>query len=100
MANQKDGQVNDQIMVRREKMEELRKLGIDPFGKRFDTTTNAQELHTKLDEEDKDVVNAHTVRVVVAGRMMSKRGKGKVGFADIQDRTGRIQIYVLSLIHI
>lgn len=94
MANQKDGQVNDQIMVRREKMEELRKLGIDPFGKRFDTTTNAQELHTKLDEEDKDVVNAHTVRVVVAGRMMSKRGKGKVGFADIQDRTGRIQIYV------
>jgi lysyl-tRNA synthetase class 2 len=94
VAKQKGTQMNDQLIVRRQKMEELRELGIDPFGKRFDPTTNAQELHTKYDEEDKDVLNGHEVHVVIAGRMMSKRGSGKVGFADIQDRTGRIQIYV------
>lgn len=43
---------------------------------------------------DKDELNDLGKTAVIAGRMVSKRGKGKVGFADLQDRTGRIQIYV------
>lgn len=95
MANQnKDHEMNDQLRVRREKMEELREQGIDPFGKRFDRTDLAKDIHTKYDREEKDQLEEDTPTATIAGRMMTKRGKGKVGFADIRDRSGKIQIYV------
>lgn len=95
MANQnKDHEMNDQLRVRREKMEELREQGIDPFGKRFDRTDLAKDIHTKYDQEEKDQLEEDTPTATIAGRMMTKRGKGKVGFADIRDRSGKIQIYV------
>ncbi|WP_349630349.1 lysine--tRNA ligase [Lentilactobacillus sp. Marseille-Q4993] len=86
--------MNDQLRVRREKMNELREEGIDPFGHRFERTDLAQELHDKYENEDKDELMDQNKKVTIAGRMMSKRGKGKVGFADLRDRSGRIQIYV------
>ncbi|WP_054750778.1 lysine--tRNA ligase [Lacticaseibacillus thailandensis] len=86
--------MNDQMRVRREKMQALRDAGIDPFGHRFDRTHTAGQLHDQFGELDKDELNDRHIDVVIAGRMMSKRGKGKVGFADIHDRTGKIQIYV------
>ncbi|WP_338216645.1 lysine--tRNA ligase [Lacticaseibacillus salsurivasis] len=86
-------ELNDQMIARRQKMEALKADGIDPFGHRFDRTHLTQQLHDAYDGTDKDDLAANPVEVVIAGRMMAKRGKGKVGFADLRDRSGRIQIY-------
>ncbi|WP_137597960.1 lysine--tRNA ligase [Paucilactobacillus kaifaensis] len=90
----KEQEMNDQLRVRREKMSELREEGIDPFGHRFQRDYLAQQLHDEFEEQDKDELNDLNKQVTIAGRMVSKRGKGKVGFADILDRTGRIQVYL------
>ena len=87
-------QLNDQMKVRREKMEELREKGISPFGKKFIRTTDSGELHQNFDADSKEDLEAKALTAMIAGRMMTKRGKGKVGFANLQDREGQIQIYV------
>lgn len=87
-------ELNDQLIVRREKMEELRAKGIDPFGKRFDRTHSAMDLKNAYGEMENEELESKEIRVQLAGRIMTKRGKGKVGFAHIQDVTGQIQIYV------
>lgn len=87
-------ELNDQLIVRREKMEDLRSKGIDPFGKRFDTTHHAKDLKDSYGELENEELENKAIHVQMAGRIMTKRGKGKVGFAHIQDVTGQIQIYV------
>jgi lysyl-tRNA synthetase, class II len=87
-------ELNDQLRVRREKMNQLREQGIDPFGKRFERTHSAQELKDLYGELTKEELEEKNVEVTIAGRIMTKRGKGKAGFAHIQDLTGQIQIYV------
>ena len=87
-------EMNDQMRVRREKMEAIREEGVDPFGKRFERTANSQELHEKYDNNTKEELHEMELTASVAGRMMTKRGKGKAGFAHLQDREGQIQIYV------
>ncbi|ATY88800.1 lysine--tRNA ligase [Lactococcus lactis subsp. lactis] len=82
------------MKVRREKMEELREKGISPFGKKFIRTTDSGELHQNFDADSKEDLEAKALTAMIAGRMMTKRGKGKVGFANLQDREGQIQIYV------
>ena len=67
-------------------MEALREEGIDPFGKRFDRTHNSAELHEQYDNHTKEELSEMNTEVSVAGRMMTKRGKGKAGFAHLQDR--------------
>lgn len=86
--------MNDQLKVRREKMDELREEGIDPFGHRFERTDLAQDLQDKYGDMDKDELDAKQVVATIAGRMLAKRGKGKVGFADIWDRSGKMQLYI------
>ncbi|GEL13102.1 lysyl-tRNA synthetase [Lapidilactobacillus concavus DSM 17758] len=87
-------EMNDQLVIRREKMEALREAGIDPFGTKFDRSHLAQQLHEHYDQIDKEALEEQIPEVTVAGRMISKRGKGKVGFADLRDRSGKIQLYV------
>lgn len=87
-------EMNDQLIVRREKMNHLREEGIDPFGSRFDRTHNSKELHDLYDALTKEELQEKNMTATVAGRIMTKRGKGKVGFAHLQDREGQIQIYV------
>lgn len=96
MSQEKHSQeMNDQLIVRREKMQHLREEGIDPFGTGFHRTHFAKELHDQYDALAKEEINdGPEVVVSVAGRIMTKRGKGKVGFAHLQDMSGRIQIYV------
>lgn len=89
-------EMNDQMQVRRQKLQELRDLGIDPFGEKFDRTSDAETLKTQWDQFSKEELadkesESHTV---IAGRLMTKRGKGKAGFAHIKDLSGQIQIYV------
>lgn len=87
-------EMNDQMRVRREKMDILREEGIDPFGARFERTTNSKKLHETYDANTKEELLEKQLTASIAGRMMTKRGKGKVGFAHLQDREGQIQIYV------
>jgi lysyl-tRNA synthetase class 2 len=80
-------QLNEQLRFRREKMETLRQKGIDPFGHAFKTTHMSQEIIDNFESmEDQEVI--------VAGRVMSMRGHGKVSFIDLHDFQGKIQIYV------
>lgn len=86
--------LTEQEQVRREKMEVLRDKGIDPFGKSFERSTTTAKLHAKFDSLDKERLAEGEHTATVAGRIMTKRGKGKAGFANLQDSTGTIQIYV------
>jgi lysyl-tRNA synthetase class 2 len=75
------------LQIRRDKLKTLQDEGRDPFEiTRFDVTHHAQEIKDHFDAlEGKEIS--------VAGRLMSKRGMGKVSFCDLQDRSGRIQLY-------
>ena len=84
----------EQELVRIEKVKELKEKGIDPFGSRFDVTSNSKEIKEKYDNMTKEELHEVEIPVVIAGRIMTKRGKGKVGFMHIQDKYGQIQIYV------
>ena len=90
MAEEKTAQqpdLNDQLRIRREKLEELQKAGKDPFAiTRFDVTHDSAAI-----KENFEAWEGQQVRI--AGRLMSKRGMGKVSFCDLQDKSGRIQLY-------
>ncbi len=75
------------LRVRRDKLKALQDQGLDPFQQtKFVVSHHAQEIKDHFD----DLENAS---VTVAGRLMSKRGMGKVSFCDLQDKSGRIQLY-------
>ena len=80
--------LSDQVRVRREKLDTLRADGFDPFVQtKFEVTADSAAI-----KENYDTMAGKSVRL--AGRIMSKRGMGKVSFCDLQDSTGRIQLYV------
>lgn len=87
-------ELNDQIIVRRNKMEELREKGVDPFGKRFERTHLSGDLFEIYGDLDREELQEKGAEATIAGRVMTKRIKGKAGFAHIQDLKGQIQIYV------
>ncbi|AQU77870.1 MULTISPECIES: lysine--tRNA ligase [Planococcus] len=87
-------ELNDQLVVRRQKMQNFRDNGMDPFGGRFERTHLSQEIIEQYGELSKEELEEASYEVVIAGRVMTKRGKGKAGFAHIQDLKGQIQIYV------
>ena len=86
--------LNDLERVRRQKLQELRDMGVDPFGTRYERTHTSAKIHELYDSYSYDEIIElnHTVRV--AGRIMSKRRQGKSGFMHIQDRDGQLQIYL------
>ena len=87
-------ELNDQLSVRREKLRQLEETGIDPFGGKFVRTHTASSMKEKFAEVTKEELEEQKHQVVIAGRIMTKRGKGKAGFAHVQDLTGQVQIYV------
>ncbi|MCM3347387.1 lysine--tRNA ligase [Cytobacillus kochii] len=93
-VSQNHEELNDQLVVRREKMNSLREQGVDPFGKRFDRTHQSQQLVEEYSQLEKEELEEKEIPVTIAGRIMTKRGKGKAGFAHIQDLSGQIQLYV------
>ncbi len=94
MMNMSQEELNDQLIVRREKMNDLREKGLDPFGKRFERSHLTSEITEAYEGLEKEELEQKNVAVTIAGRIMTKRGKGKAGFAHLQDLTGQIQIYV------
>ncbi|MEC0244023.1 lysine--tRNA ligase [Paenibacillus dokdonensis] len=87
-------ELSEMLQIRRGKLDELRSLGIDPFGKKYDRTHHAGDLIAKYDGMTKEELDEQHAEVRVAGRIMAKRGMGKAIFAHIQDLSGKIQIYV------
>ena len=78
-------QLSEQEVVRREKLARLRKMGIDPYpADLYPLDTNSKKIKDQFEEGKK---------VVIAGRLMSRRIQGKASFAELQDASGRIQVY-------
>ncbi len=87
-------ELTEQEIVRRQKAEELRNKGIEPFGYRIPLTSNSKDINEMYANSDKEVLEEEKNQVTIAGRIMSKRRSGKAGFMDLQDKYGRIQIYI------
>jgi lysyl-tRNA synthetase class 2 len=87
-------ELNELLLVRRQKLEELRQLGVDPFGEKFEKTHTAQEILHTYGDLAKEELEQQSVTVKIAGRIMQKRSQGKASFAHLQDLSGRIQVYV------
>ncbi|MBX6394205.1 MAG: lysine--tRNA ligase, partial [Alicyclobacillaceae bacterium] len=87
-------ETNRLMQVRLEKLQMLRDMGLDPFGRRWEPTHLAAEILRIAGDQSKEELERLGLRVRVAGRMMTKRGHGKASFAHIRDRSGQIQIYV------
>ncbi|MEN6327988.1 MAG: lysine--tRNA ligase, partial [Syntrophomonas sp.] len=78
--------INELKKVRREKLAELKDMGVDPFGGRYERNAMAQEIKD-------DFAAREGKSVQIAGRIMSKRRHGKAGFANLYDLSGDIQLY-------
>ena len=82
------GDLNELLRIRREKLEGLYVSGKNPFDRvKYDVTRHSADIHNDFESLDGTVAS-------VAGRLMSKRIMGKASFCDVQDRDGRVQIYV------
>ncbi len=86
--------LNDQQLARREKMKQLEEKGIYPFGNAYTRTHLAKQLRDQYGDSTVEDIEAVNLTVSVAGRIMSKRRMGKLGFMHIQDKSGTIQIVV------
>ena len=86
-------ELSEVFRVRREKLAALQEAGKNPFEKtKYEVTRHAAEVIANfVDKEEGDETPGEMVRL--AGRLMSKRGMGKVSFCDLQDKSGRIQLY-------
>ena len=80
--------INEQMQNRIEKMHKLEERGIRPFGHRFDWTHHTREIYDNVEK-----MEAEGTVVKAAGRVMAIRGHGKTSFIDLQDSTGKIQLY-------
>ena len=87
-------ELNDQEKVRRQKMEDLRAKGIDPFGQAFERTANSKSIRDEFGEVSKEELEAKNVEVKIAGRIMSKRRIGKMCFMQVLDKDGQIQLVI------
>lgn len=86
--------LTEQEIIRRQKMEELKAMGIDPFGHAYERTHKSGQIREEFGELTKEELEEKNVTVKIAGRIMTKRRQGKAGFMHIQDLDGKIQIYV------
>ncbi len=84
----------EQELVRREKAEKLKELGLDPYGHRFERDAFASELKEKYADVEHDAFENMEDTATVAGRIMFIRKMGKASFFTIKDKTGSIQIYI------
>ena len=84
---------NDLIAQRRKDLDELRKAG-NAYNNQFKRDSLALDLHTQYEKKSKEELENESIKVAVAGRIMSRRIMGKASFAHIQDMSGKIQLYV------
>ena len=80
--------LNDQMLIRREKLEKIRALGVGPYGQKFDWDHHAADIRKEAETLEKEETH-----VRIAGRIMIRRGQGKTAFCVLRDQSGDIQVY-------
>ena len=80
--------LNDQMLIRREKLEKIRALGVEPYGQKFDWDHHAADIRKEAETLEKEETH-----VRIAGRIMIRRGQGKTAFCVLRDQSGDIQVY-------
>ena len=86
--------LTDQELARREKLKKLEELGINPWGEAFERTDTSATCREKANGKTNEELEANPIHVTVAGRIMFLRKMGKASFVNIQDKFGKIQIYI------
>ena len=86
--------LSEQEIVRRGKLEKYRELGLDPFGQAFDQKNKSEEIKNAYKDFSHEELEEKNIEVAVAGRIMFIRKMGKASFFSIQDKEGKIQIYI------
>lgn len=86
--NQQGPKLNDQMLIRREKLEKIRALGVEPYGHKFAWDHHASDIRAHAEQLEKE-----ETRVRIAGRLMIRRGQGKTAFCVLRDQSGDMQIY-------
>ena len=86
--------LTDQELARREKLKRLEELGINPWGEAFERTDTSATCREKANGKTNEELEANPIHVTVAGRIMFLRKMGKASFVSIQDKFGKIQIYI------
>ncbi len=87
-------ELNDFVLQRRAKTAELRAQGQNPYANDFPVSHTAAEVHAAHAEDDPADLEGCSARYVLGGRIMARRDFGKAAFIQIQDRSGRLQVYV------
>lgn len=80
--------LNDQMLIRREKLGKIRALGVEPYGQKFDWDHHAADIRKEAETLEKEETH-----VRIAGRIMIRRGQGKTAFCVLRDQSGDIQVY-------
>lgn len=80
--------LNDQMIIRREKLDKICALGVEPYGQKFEWDHHAADIRKEAEQLEKDETH-----VRIAGRIMIRRGQGKTAFCVLRDQTGDIQVY-------
>ena len=80
--------LNDQMIIRREKLDKIRALGVEPYGQKFEWDHHAADIRKEAEQLEKDETH-----VRIAGRIMIRRGQGKTAFCVLRDQTVDIQVY-------
>ncbi len=83
----------DVLSARRAKLNEWYRLGVEPFGARYEVTHRSADIQRKAEPLSNETLETHKMNVKMAGRIMSFRGHGKATFAHIMDMDGMIQVY-------
>lgn len=89
-------ELNDEMKIRRERLESIRELGFDPFGESFERTHSIESVKQQFTvaEEDSEEAVENLPVVKIAGRIMNQRGMGKANFGNLQDLSGNVQFYL------
>ncbi len=83
-------ELSEQEQLRRKSLEEIKKLGINPYpAKKYDVTAYSKDIKDSYDDKKKNYQN-----ISIAGRIMTRRIMGKAAFAELQDSKGKIQVYI------
>ena len=86
--------LNDQELIRREKIEKLKERGVDPFGQAYKVSHHAEDIRRLCARKGSKAVDKLDLHVSFAGRIMAIRRMGKASFMKLQDKTGFMQVYM------
>lgn len=87
-------ELNELLQQRRDKIDSYEAAGVNPFANDFRTTHNASDVHEAHADDDKEKLETLSVEYRIAGRIMARRDFGKAAFLQMQDGSGRVQVYV------